>query len=215
MKTLTSRGFILALLLVGVAILPIIVVGLVALAAVMTRSVGTRLWFAPAAAHWQQFVQGSVIGWCPKADLEVYGQADDVLHFTTGADGWRGQAAMAEADASQFTGEFVMGFVYYGNDLWDYVPLNIGRYRKPFVRRVDRDEDWEVITEHVSPKPWPLDSVRIDNACLPEICSELTLAAQCRDAGGRLAVQDIHWRVSGHKKQVGRVRRDFHVRANS
>lgn len=327
-----------ALLIAAVVVLPVIllVAGL-AVTASVTRAAGARIRFAPPTSRWQQFVQYEpVVGWRPRPDLDVHGQADDAFHLTTGPDGWRGQVPIEEADvvvfgdsfafghgtpeeqmytrwcrdlrvkpigsdgydmvhgllwmqrlAPRLAGRLVVWFVYYGNDLWDNLQPNSGRYRKPFVRRLDRASGWEVVTDHVSPEPWPFESSRSDNARLAEICSHTPFSqrvygacddligradAQCREVGARLVVvgvpvrpqltrrgraqlarlapaghdvdpslpdrrlqelchrrgvtfvplsahlsarhyllQDIHWRVSGHRR-VGAVLRDLHER---
>lgn len=77
--------------------------------------------------------------------------------------------------APQLAGKLVVWFVYYGNDLWDNLQPNTHRYRKPFVRHLDPHSGWEIVTDHVSPEPWPFESHRSDNARLAEICSHSPL----------------------------------------
>lgn len=244
-----------ALLGATLLVLPVLAVTLPFLVVAWVTRVGAG-WLRrqPPSAHWQQFVQYEpVVGWRPRPDLDLYGRADDVFHFTTGPDGWRGGLSVADADAVVFgdsyafghgasddrmytafcdglrvkpigsdgydmvqgllwmerlapdlTGKVVFWFVCYGNDLWDNLRPNTGPYRKPFVRRVD--DDWEIVTGHVSPEPWPFPSTTNDNAALAELCcrspstdrvfsaSEALLRraqAICAEAGARLVVVGV------------------------
>lgn len=108
--------------------------------------------------------------------------------------------------APQLAGKVVVWFVYYGNDLHESVLPNMGRYRMPFVREDRGTGKWEIVTDHVSPEPWPFSSSRTYHEMLAEICCAtrsgrrilsaadflIREAAQtCREAGAELIVVGI------------------------
>lgn len=55
---------------------------------------------------------------------------------------------------SRLAGRHVVWFIYLGNDLYDNLRPNYGRYRMPFARL--RDGEWNIETSHVSAEPWGL-----------------------------------------------------------
>jgi len=98
----------------------------------------------------------------------------------------------------------VVWIVYYGNDLYENLVPNQGRYRMPFVREsATGRNDWQVVTEHVGPEPWPFHRDRWYDQILAEICSRTFVSDRafraceyligrgrdlCREAGARLAL---------------------------
>jgi hypothetical protein len=107
------------------------------------------------------------------AEVVVFGDSyafghgvDDADLYTThtggvkvkalGSDGYSMVHAVLwmERLASRLQGKTVVWMVYPGNDFYDNLKPNYGRYRMPFVRQ--RDGRWEIHTDHVSEDPWPL-----------------------------------------------------------
>ena len=103
-------------------------------------------------------------------------------------------------------GKTVAWMVYYDNDLLENLLPNQQHYRMPFLRQVDGEEGWEIVTEHVSPEPWPFHRSRHYTDRLAEICSPTRLSRRafsaaeflvrraeetCAGAGANLAVVGI------------------------
>lgn len=61
--------------------------------------------------------------------------------------------------APALAGKLVVWFVYHGNDLYDNLSPVMGPYRTPFVRETE-DGKWEIVTRHLSPRPWRYSSHR-------------------------------------------------------
>jgi hypothetical protein len=109
--------------------------------------------------------------------------------------------------ADRLAGKLAVWFVYYGNDLFDNLNPNLLGYRMPFVRTAPHGRgDWEIVTHHVRPDPWPIRPSRRYYDILAEICSggylsERAFAAcefligrardVCAEAGSRLVVVGI------------------------
>jgi hypothetical protein len=60
--------------------------------------------------------------------------------------------------APQLSGKLVVWFLFLGNDLYENLMPDMQGYRTPFVRRSGGSEDWEIVTSHVNPTPWPYSS---------------------------------------------------------
>ncbi len=75
---------------------------------------------------------------------------------TIGAPGYNlvQELLLLEQVASQLKGKLVVWFVYIGNDLSDNLTPEMDGYRTPFVRQVQRDNRWEIVTSHLSPTKW-------------------------------------------------------------
>lgn len=57
--------------------------------------------------------------------------------------------------SAQLRGKLVVWFVCVENDLYDNVmPNKPNFYRTPFVRRVNGDDKWEIVSHHVTPSRW-------------------------------------------------------------
>ena len=83
-------------------------------------------------------------------------------------------------------GKTVVWIVYYGNDLYENLRPNMGRYRIPFVRKASDSGEWEVVTEHVSADPWRF-STRVDYMqVLADICSPSFVSQRVFEAAGFL-----------------------------
>lgn len=120
--------------------------------------------------------------------------------------------------APRLRGKTVVWLVYCGNDLADNLRPNQGRYRMPFVRG-EPGQSWELVTEHVSPEPWPFTSPGSSNPqllaefCTPSWYSQRVFAAAdfliaeaartCDQAGASLAVVSVPHAM--HVKEPARV----------
>jgi len=51
-------------------------------------------------------------------------------------------------------GKHIVWFICFGNDLYDNLFPNMEIYRAPFVRFVASKNDWEIVSDHVSPETW-------------------------------------------------------------
>lgn len=105
----------------------------------------------------------------------------------------------------RIAGKPVFWMVYAGNDLYDNLRPNYGRYRMPYVRR--RDGRWEIHTSHVSPEPWPIPGpsphypTELARMCTPGYESDRALeaagyligraAAVCEAAGCDLTILSV------------------------
>lgn len=144
---------------------------------------------------------------------------------TLGANGYNMVQSLLwmERLAPRLRGKLVVWLVFYGNDLYDNLVPYHRHYRMPFVREVDGDGGWEVVTSHVDSTPWPFPDVRSDQRRLAEICtgghvSERAFAASeylisraaetCRGGGAELVVMGIpeKWQMSerGRRSLEGR-----------
>lgn len=108
--------------------------------------------------------------------------------------------------APRLRGKTVVWLVYCGNDLADNLRPNQGRYRMPFVRG-EPGQPWELVTDHVSPEPWPFAYPRSSNPqllaefCTPSWYSQRVFAAAdfliaeaartCDEAGASLVVLSV------------------------
>ena len=113
--------------------------------------------------------------------------------------------------APSLQGKLVVWFIYYGNDLYDNLCPEMRGYRKPFVRESDEDGEWEIVSTHVGPEPWPIVSrSRMDGGHylprLADLCSDTFLSKRaysacefllregrnvCQDAGAELVILSI------------------------
>jgi hypothetical protein len=60
---------------------------------------------------WQEIIQFyPIIGWKPKPNLNSHALADDVFHFTTDNNGWRGKSSLQESDVVVFGDSFAFGY---------------------------------------------------------------------------------------------------------
>jgi hypothetical protein len=58
--------------------------------------------------------------------------------------------------APALKGKLVVWFVYYGNDLYDNLAPDMQGYRKPFLREHGTAGEWEIVSTHIDPTPWPI-----------------------------------------------------------
>jgi hypothetical protein len=73
-------------------------------------------------------------------------------------------------------GKTVVWLVYYGNDLYENLRPNMGRYRMPFVRRLPGSGAWQIEAGHVSADRWRFSNrVRYGHK-LAEICTPTFLS---------------------------------------
>ncbi len=102
----------------------------------------------------------------------------------------------------RLAGKQVAWLVYLGNDLYDNLRPNYGRYRVPFV--AEREQRWEIVTAHVSEQQWEFPEAppgyqdELARLCTPGQESDRALSAAtylleraqhaCRAAGADLTV---------------------------
>lgn len=108
--SLGLAGVWLALLLAFFLIAPVLLMtGLFLVGSSVTR-LAARLRRAEEAVPWHDLVEFEPeIGWRLRPNLDVYGQADDPFHLTTGPDGWRGSVAFENADVVVFGDSYAFG----------------------------------------------------------------------------------------------------------
>ncbi|MBN1237320.1 MAG: hypothetical protein JXB36_02405 [Gammaproteobacteria bacterium] len=109
--------------------------------------------------------------------------------------------------APELKSKLVIWFVYHGNDLYENLQPNLGRYPMPYVRNGSDPDRWEIVTEHVAPRRWRGDVDRDYYRALAEICTPATALSRrafsacdyllregravCDRAGAQLAVMSI------------------------
>jgi hypothetical protein len=110
--------------------------------------------------------------------------------------------------APQLAGKIVVWFICLDNDLYDnLMPYNFDCYRTPFVRYINDEDKWEIVTSHVSPIKWPYSATsRPYYPMLAKLCSPGPLSQRafsacrflineghevCCQAGARLVVMTI------------------------
>ena len=113
---------------------------------------------------------------------------------------------LMEQYADRLRGKMVVWFIYHGNDLYENLAPNMGRYRMPFVRQAGDEATWEIVSGHVTPEPWSLREERDYYGKLAEICCDTPLAesafgaarylirrgkALCEEKGAGLAVVSL------------------------
>ena len=121
-------------------------------------------------------------------------------------------------------GKLVVWFIYYGNDLYDNLCPEMRGYRKPFVRESGEDGEWEIVSTHVRPEPWPIvtHSRMGGGHYLPrlaDLCSDTFLSKRaysacefllregrkvCHEAGAQLVILSIpevsQLSIKGHRQ---------------
>jgi hypothetical protein len=120
----------------------------------------------------------------------------------------------------RFAGKPVIWMIYAGNDLYDNLRPNYGRYRMPYVRY--RDGQWAIHTSHVSEEPWPIpDEPRsypkeLARMCTPGPESDRALDAAtylieragevCRAVGSELTILSVPRRSQIDQKLLPELR---------
>lgn len=104
---LAAAGLVIA----AVALIPALLVAVPFFAAAgVTRFAESRRRQEADAVSWRQLVEYTPeIGWRPRANMDVYGHADEAFRLTTGPDGWRGTGPVSEADMVVFGDSFAFG----------------------------------------------------------------------------------------------------------
>ena len=118
---------------------------------------------------------------------------------------------------SQLKNKLVVWFIYSGNDLFENLLPNFNHYRMPFVREVNGNGDWEIVTSHIRPERWVLASKTNYYKKIAEICSSTFLAQRaysaceflvekardiCREANSCLVVVNIPDVSQMNKKKI-------------
>jgi hypothetical protein len=109
--------------------------------------------------------------------------------------------------SSQLRGKLVVWFCYLGNDLRDNLMPEMKGYRTPFVRQVNGEGAWEIVTSHINPTKWsysfrPLSNLHIlAQLCTPAWLSQRVYASceflieegnkVCRQEGVQLVIVTI------------------------
>ena len=108
--------------------------------------------------------------------------------------------------SDQLAGKLVVWLVYLGNDLDDSIAPNQFGYRSPFVRLLDKTGSCEIVTSHVRPDRWTLQSRQNNSMAYVQICSPthfsdrvftaceyLVMEARdiCRAAGAELVIATV------------------------
>ena len=87
-----------------------------------------------------------------------------------------------EKYATLLQSKIVVWFIYHGNDLYENLVPNMRIYRMPFIRKVESNGSWEIITQHVNSSKWQeykqLDYLQV----LAEICTPSLLHEKSIDA---------------------------------
>ena len=55
---------------------------------------------------------------------------------------------------SQLREKIIVWFIYIGNDIYDNLSPEMSGYRAPFVREVQGNGAWEIVTSHLDPERW-------------------------------------------------------------
>lgn len=112
--------------------------------------------------------------------------------------------------APQLRGKLVVWFICLGNDLYDNLQPNMQSYRVAFVREVNGEEGWEIVTRHITPSMWPYnvdrDQERVRNGRYTAAFGTTSLSRRvysacdfliekgrdaCAEAGARLVIMTI------------------------
>jgi hypothetical protein len=121
----------------------------------------------------------------------------------------------------QLRDKLVVWFICLENDLYDNLrPDKPGYYRTPFVRNLNGEDKWEIVTSHVCPAKWSFSSIqRPYYAMLARLCTPSSLAqraysacnfliseasALCKGAEAQLVVMTIP-----NKNQLSQHGREF------
>jgi hypothetical protein len=86
------------------------------------------------------------------------------------------QLMLMEEYKTLLHGKIVIWFVYHGNDLYENLAPNMQRYRMPFLRKVNGSPEWEIVTSHVNPSYWSINTKLDYYSKLAEICSDTQLS---------------------------------------
>jgi len=57
--------------------------------------------------------------------------------------------------SSQIQNKLIVWFIFLGNDLFENLQVSMEGYRTPFVRQKKGTDQWEIVSSHLSPAPWP------------------------------------------------------------
>jgi hypothetical protein len=97
---------------------------------------------------------------------------------TIGANGYNlvQQLMLMEEYKTMLYGKVVVWFVYHGNDLYENLAPNMRQYRMPFLREVNESSEWEIVTSHVNPSYWSINTKLDYYGKLAEICSDTPLS---------------------------------------
>jgi len=108
--------------------------------------------------------------------------------------------------SSEVNGKLVVWFIFIGNDLYENLIPNQCNYRMPFVKNINGNESWEIVTHHIRPDKWfytlePQNDIRLAEICSPAPLSKRAFSACefliekgksiCDEAGAQLVVVTI------------------------
>ena len=85
----------------------------------------------------------------------------------------------------RLAGKTVVWLVYVGNDILANLNPHVGPYRAPYVRQKGSGE-WEIMSDLVTPEPWPWPNWPSDEQDYAELCCEGVRSRRAYDACGYL-----------------------------
>ena len=94
--------------------------------------------------------------------------------------------------------KLVVWFVYHGNDLLENLTPNLAHYRMPFLRLDASTQSWQIVTDHVSAKPWTTSKARDYYKSLATYCQPSRAPERIFDAcaflikEGKSVCEDTH-----------------------
>ena len=83
---------------------------------------------------------------------------------------------LMEKYAPLFKNKTVVWFIYHGNDLYENMTPNMRQYRMPFIREINGTAECEIVTSHVNPSYWSINTKLDYYGKLAEICSDTPLS---------------------------------------
>jgi hypothetical protein len=92
------------------------------------------------------------------SDRTFFAGADPSLHIKAiGADGYNlvQELIWMRRLSGRLAGKLIVWFIFLGNDIFESLQPCMEGYRTPFVRKNNLSGEWEIVTNHVDPSPWP------------------------------------------------------------
>jgi lysophospholipase L1-like esterase len=89
---------------------------------------------------------------------------------------------LMEQVSEQLREKTVVWLVYVANDITENLSPHVGPYRSPFLRRIEEDGAWELVTEHLLPEPWPWPTWPAEIVGYRELCCDTFRSRRAYDA---------------------------------
>jgi hypothetical protein len=99
------------------------------------------------------------------------------------------ELVLMEQLGSELRGKTVVWLVYVANDITGNLLPYCGRYRAPFVRLSDDRAEWEIVSSHLSPEPWPWPRWEDERAAHRELCCLTARSRRAYDAARALVAR--------------------------